>query len=392
MVKLNDTLGSDHIAPSGRLPLIKALPSLSLSDLRDTVNYLRVLYNPEVRGSRRRKSGSTANQNDVHSDLESSLDAIRADSFERTHAMRWLTTLLMRSDMLTLSEKEDETSREGLVGEAAALLAACAGAASSGRLIRKFSFNLSPTNEEIILQLMDVPLDNNDYASVGAQTWGAAVVMADMLLESPSSYGLPEGLPKDHKDGNGRTFRVLELGAGTGLVGLAVAKVLERTRTPAEIILTDVHPAVLTNLKTNSVSNFPPGKGSSVKVSVVNLDWEEMATSDTRQGDDALFEQFDMIIGADIIYEAAHAKWIKECLRKLLLPEAFFHLVIPLRSTHTNESGTIGTVFGQSSDLNEIRIEMVSRERFVCDAYHGGRAGEVEYEYYKIGSRNVLFS
>ncbi|PAV22905.1 s-adenosylmethionine-dependent methyltransferase [Pyrrhoderma noxium] len=371
MAKLNDTLGSDHIAPSGRLPLIKALPSLSLSDLRDIVKYLRVLYNPEVRGSRRQKSGSNANQNDVHSDLESSLDAIRADSFERTHAMRWLTTLIMRSDMITLSEKEDETSRERLVGEAAALLAACAGAASSGRLIRKFSFNLSPTNEEIILQLMDVPLDNDDYASVGAQTWGAAVVMADMLLASPSSYGLPEGLPKDNKDGNGRTFRVLELGAGTGLVGLAVAKVLERTRTPAEIILTDVHPAVLTNLKTNSVSNFPPSKGSSVKVSVVSLDWEEMATSDTRQ---------------------AHAKWIKECLRKLLLPEAFFHLVIPLRSTHTNESGTIGTVFGQSSDLDERRIEMVSRERFVCDAYHGGRAGEVEYEYYKIGSRDVLFS
>ncbi len=76
---------------------------------------------------------------------------------------------------------------------------------------------LSSPPGAIQVQLTDVPLENQDFGSVGAQTWGGACVLAE-----------------GHRGGSGCFWtarvgrkRVLELGAGTGLVSITVGKLLE---------------------------------------------------------------------------------------------------------------------------------------------------------------------
>ena len=63
-----------------------------------------------------------------------------------------------------------------------------------------------------------------------------------------------------------------------------------------------------------------------------------------------LMQLFNDVFGADIVYEAQHTMWICGCLLSLLTcpdgaNEPVFHLVIPLRPTHTFESSTVEEVY-----------------------------------------------
>ncbi|EJC98592.1 uncharacterized protein FOMMEDRAFT_136829 [Fomitiporia mediterranea MF3/22] len=362
-----------------RLPSIKHIQSTPLADLCACIKYLRFLYNPEVRGSRRRKLTSLGTKESKTADR---LKIIRADAFEQSHAIRWLTALVARGDNLILTELDSE-ARECLVEDAAALLAACAGTASSGPITRSYTFGPSPLGEEVSLKLRDAPIENGDYGTVGAQTWGGACVIADMILEDPDRFGLP--LYGSRKK-MGEPFRIIELGAGTGLVGLTVAKLLELRHVRTEIVLSDFHPSILNNLRSNVGSTFPSTNTSCVDVSVVPLDWSSYSSASA----DSSLGTFDLVLGADIVYESTHAVWIKGCLQKLLQPNAYFHLVIPLRHTHSAESSTVNQVFGDS--IPDPVFVIVDQEQFSCDAHsdtdlrmvHGDRAVEVEYAYYKI--------
>jgi len=218
---------------------------------------------------------------------------------------------------------------------------------------------------------------------MGAQTWGAACVMAEMIVEDPVAFGLGLDLSP---------LRCLELGAGTGLVSLTVAKVLQRLgSTDADIVATDYYPSVLENLERNRACNSVP---DSVRVISKLLDWSTFCDADMIL--DPVFEGgFHVVYGADIVYEAVHAPWIKACLSKLLCkpsnkqPDPIFHLIIPLRTSHTVESSTIEMVFRRSSkDVNceeENALVVKHKEIIVCDAESGKNGEEVEYAYYKIG-------
>ena len=95
---------------------------------------------------------------------------------------------------------------------------------------------------------------------------------------------------------------------------------------------------------------------------------------------------FDLIIGADIIYERLHARWVRSCVEQLLRkpytppvhvdveltssfgaaritqhatppiedpPDApaLFHLIIPLRGTHASETQSVEEVFTTVADV-----------------------------------------
>ncbi|KAG1811984.1 hypothetical protein EV424DRAFT_1349456 [Suillus variegatus] len=84
--------------------------------------------------------------------------------------------------------------------------------AAAGIITHNFIFGSIDEQRRVEAQLTDIPLDNDDYGSVGVQTWGAASVLAEMILEDPERFGL---------------LNVLELGAGTGLINLVVMKLLD---------------------------------------------------------------------------------------------------------------------------------------------------------------------
>lgn len=393
-----------------------------LKTLNDALYYLRQIYNPEVRGSRRRRRSHSIINNALCGVPDNALlrepHTLRTDTFERNYAIQWLTALI--SQLVNEHSDPDpslehpgdvqfsQPSTEELMQNAASLLAICAGTASAGVTVRQFVFENGHSSEDdtdlIKIELVDAPLDNHDYRSVGAQTWGSACILADMIVEHPNQFGFhPHHLYK-RDDVEYLTFRCLELGAGTGLVSLTVAKMMQRsvfstkTSTQLEVVATDYYPSVLINLKRNIASNCPESSSPSVRILTQALDWSTFSSEATHS---PVFETpFDLILGADIVYELQHALWIKSCLTKLLrntfsttLPDIIsptFHLIIPLRATHTSESNTIEQLFpfndhNRSNSNGSTELVINHKEIITCDAESGKEGEDVEYVYYKIG-------
>ena len=239
---------------------------------------------------------------------------------------------------------------------------------------------------------------------------------------------------------------------------------VEALRTAASdvdlVVATDFHPSVLTNLHANVTINFPSigshadgDRRASVllepepKMVALPLDWSVVHACQThasrvrdttesvpastldvslpkachsyslrpldpqaqdRNGGQSLptsvaelYEPFDLIIGADIIYEQAHARWVRTCVERFLRkpkfpshaehggtfsstyqtrrmlgagageaqprddhdtthvstnPGAVFHLVIPLRRTHAVESQSVEQVFGRVGEASSAGV------------------------------------
>ncbi|THH18731.1 hypothetical protein EW146_g2313 [Bondarzewia mesenterica] len=412
------------LPPTIALPPIDKIHAAPIAKLFDCVCYLRLLYNPEVRGSRRVKRVKTLTPASISSYeatgavRDEELELLRSDKFERSYAIRWLTALIAQIEFLELDsslpdhsdDAPHEPTWESVIQTAASILAICAGSSASGSLTRSLRLGGGARSREVVVQLTDAPLENHDFGTVGVQTWGSACVMAEMVVDMPGHFGLDfawgkgEGINVD--SGSENVLRLLELGAGTGLVSLTLGKFFQgqAPQCAVDIIASDFHPSVLANLRTNIAANFLPSSSASrsITLSAGRLDWSDAMTSELLP---APFDKpFDIIFGADVIYEVDHALWIKECLKKLLkrpspsptfanvcgdiIPPPRFHLMTPLRPTHSLESSTIESVFphlehicGLSDQAPTLCISC--KETILCEA-EPGVAGEVEYAYYII--------
>ncbi|KAF8504801.1 hypothetical protein F5888DRAFT_1606033 [Russula emetica] len=425
------------LPPTTRLPSIKTLNDVPLGLLHEAVQYLQIVYNPEIHTSRRivindNNHGSspaprmtpTRGRRPIHDkavmESPSELESIRVDAFEQAYVVRWLTALVAQKTTLHDDDDENEyiyddhdhdqnsaANIESLIQSAAAILAICAGAASAGKRTRMYAFC------GVRVQLTDLALRNDDFGSVGAQTWGSACVLAEMIAEAPARFGfffffffflnpLKCAL----------AIRVLELGAGTGLVSLTIAKILETTRTcgcgensrrRAEIVASDFYPPALENLRSNIQRNLAsterdrdhdsdsaPLSGHNLSISAHFLNWEEEATAaaDPERAFESPFDvPFDEVFGADIVYELEHAAWINACLRRFLGLKGRFHLVIPLREGFGRESATIERVFPRVENMHRVMeagptLCITQREDITCEGPDG--KGEVEYVHYTI--------
>jgi hypothetical protein len=398
----------EALPPTTHLPAIKKIPQETLESLNAFIDYLRSIYNPEVRGSRRRPKSSQndgsiklASADTVSPRVTASLNRLRTDQFERTHAIRWLTNVV--SVLNAWNDDECSQDTEKTIHNAASLLAICAGTSAAGTVVRDFTFPYYPASNHdfsgtseampITVRLTDLALDNTDYGSVGAQTWGGACVLSEMLVEDPEAFGISANRLNAQDQ---RPFRVLELGAGTGLVSLTLARLLDKVRLGGshrvEIVATDYYPSVLANLRLNVGTNIPSDTNSPLSVLTHALDWSKFGPEDIKV---TPFDQrFDLILGADIVYEVDHTAWIHSCLTFLLrkpssstdsetdVNSALFHLVIPLRATHSFESSTVESVFVSPRDAGEPSLQILAKDTLICETETGE---EVEYAYYKIG-------
>ncbi|KAH9976226.1 hypothetical protein BGW80DRAFT_1224025 [Lactifluus volemus] len=408
------------LLPSAQLPPIETIKTVHVEQLHEAVQYLQSVYNPEIRSSRRTDITSIKHGPKEEDDV---MESFRTDAFERAYAIRWLTALISSQTTILLHDHDDhhQQALESLVQSAAALLAVCAGPASAGKRTRTYVL------AGVRVQLTDVALRNDDFGSVGAQTWGSACVLAEMIAEAPWRFGLCD---RDCR----RRIRVLELGAGTGLVSLTVGKILlrqqqhQQRRVPVpvacgksrcrvqgvEIVASDFHPIALENLKSNIEKNDLNNNGhhdhrdseftlarcgnddddGDVSVSSVSahfLDWEEAGDPAHVLG--APFDApFDEAFGADVVYEPGHAAWINACLKRLLRLSGRFHLVIPLREGFAHESASVERVFPRAEDLHRVigagpTLCITQKENITCqvgpEGAPGGK-GHVEYAHYTI--------
>jgi len=183
----------------------------------------------------------------------------------------------------------------------------------------------------------------DNHLSVGVQTWGSAILLGRRMAKYPDQFGLfdsygPEGI------------RILELGAGTGLLSILCRKLLDlkaatdlssSPRTPNHreqeggqgkglIVATDFLPEVIDNLKTCVNLNFSGETG----IEIAKLDWTTfpiyMASrnaggnrgNEEEETSQFMGKPFDLVLASDCVYDETHAKMLREVVSwTLRLPE-----------------------------------------------------------------------
>lgn len=169
---------------------------------------------------------------------------------------------------------------------------------------------------EIILHEPPLTADN-----MGSKTWASAFLLAKRLVT------LKEQLPPLTV-----TSRILELGAGTGLVGIAAAVVFD-----AHVILTDL-PEIVPNLDRNIESNKTILQTGNSKANAAILDWStpELLHADTFE---LAQNSFPMILAADVIYSPEHATLLVKAITYHLSqsPDSRVVIEIPLREAFASE-------------------------------------------------------
>jgi protein-lysine N-methyltransferase EEF2KMT len=391
------------IPPSSSLPSLAQLSKHSLGSISSALSNLRSLYFPapppkvilfkrhldhQIHDSTVPDSGYASAEEDDPDVEEGDLsvlmisgsdpytvdvDILRSDTFEREFSIKWLTGFIGRADIWLANAPSDPADNEGaranVIDEAASLLSAFAGdlLEPESALTRTFSF---PCDSGYLkVQLNDAPLSITDHTSVGLQSWASSIVLAERLCKDPNAFF---GLDADRPG-----LRILELGAGTGMLSIVASKLLPA----AAIIATDYHLDVLSNLSSNIATNAP---SSLSPISMHTLDWSQPPISPP-------FDvPFDIILAADVIYHPMHAQWIKCCIKQYLARDAgaVFWLIIPLRSTgrHEGMGSTVERVFvvGDTSEGSEQELVILSKEE-IARKDGVGRADEGSYVLFRIG-------
>lgn len=205
----------------------------------------------------------------------------------------------------------------------------------------------SAANHNLGIKIRDTTLLSSD---TGFRTWGAAPLISRLISLYPLSFFPNPG-----------SSRVLELGSGTGLVGLTVAAVLGRMGRTASVDLTDFTEVILENLQHNLTLNPDLlAEASQVTINVSKLDWSDFLPSPHSLL--ALTTQrYDTIFASDVIFEPPHISLIHATISSLLsFPAAIrtssptVHLILPLRSTHTFETSAFLNKFSVTLSQEDI--------------------------------------
>ncbi|KAE8215924.1 hypothetical protein CF327_g848 [Tilletia walkeri] len=317
------------------------------------------------------------------------------EAFEISCVRNWLTGLVasdldwINSDNQEIQEVEQR--RQEAVSRAAELLAVCAGKSASGQSRVRYSFStlsgiLSVCSQEATL---------TDDA-LGGRTWGAAPLLLQHLLNDEATRR-SLSLDSHSLERRGRPLRILEIGAGTGLIGLGLAVAMGQRLSEGQdciedsvnllLVLTDHHPTVLSNLVTNVALN---GIKTGDSVHVRRLDWQAIYDAEAGEKTSSTYSSkaqtlpsesessmdstwleplpleegsVDILIAADCVYDTLHPTWIRAVAEKYLRrPSAnatdsegqrqsggIMHMISPLRSTHTAEMEAIYNAFPSRS-------------------------------------------
>ncbi|KAF1851615.1 uncharacterized protein K460DRAFT_362376 [Cucurbitaria berberidis CBS 394.84] len=379
------------LPPSSSLLPVRQLISASDEQLTSALRKLQTLYCPLripaslPKPSLKQKqiavastpipvdSGYASENEDDDAASEEVLAALRADFFERTFATRWLTSLLSRVEEIDLSEE----ARSQIVDDAAFILSSLTNSTNDEEeeaLTRNFTFPTSSGNS-IYITLNDAPLTGTDHTDVGLQSWGASIVLSSMMCADPQRFDLTSNnLPIQPK--------IIELGAGTGLVSLTLAKLLSEIGVErATIIATDYHQAVLENCRVNVATNFPSPSIDRLSVDMMILDWSAPPPD--------LRSTADLLIASDVVYAPEHAAWLRDCAAHLLTPGGTFWLMVTVRKTgkFENIQQTVEAAFmpglcpedGHGRRFRILDKGSVEKRRGI------GRGDESGYNLYRIG-------
>ncbi|KAI1138258.1 S-adenosylmethionine-dependent methyltransferase-like protein [Hypoxylon sp. FL0543] len=206
---------------------------------------------------------------------------------------------------------QDEDEKEALWDEASRRLAERCGRAGMGEITRRWPLE-SQVGSPFELIIREPPLTGD---CLGLKTWGSSYLLAQSLgkiAEGPLSHLFHLGRPK-------QSWNVLELGSGTGLLGMAAAAIWQ-----ANVVLTDL-PNIMPNLTHNIERNRPTIEALGGEVDSGALIWGSNDGNDERF---AKKNQFNVILVADPLYDDDHPKLLSSAIHEQLMEDVDARAVV----------------------------------------------------------------
>ncbi|KAI4277515.1 MAG: hypothetical protein LQ337_001733 [Flavoplaca oasis] len=234
-------------------------------------------------------------------------DAETASQHDEANLPRYLTGIVASS----LAWIKEEGVREQIWEAASCRLSERSGRSALPSMSR--IFNIPTSAEDVVSITLREPSLTAD--NLGHKTWLASYLLAKRL---PSLLRYIPGLQSG--------AQVIELGAGTGLVGIAIAAMFD-----VHVHLTDL-PAIVPNLLVNTTVNSPTiAKGST---SVGEFDWSTVSGHCSKE-----HKAYDVVVAADPLYSPQHPAWLVAAIDHVLKRSAGARVVIelPLREAYAPE-------------------------------------------------------
>jgi Lysine methyltransferase len=226
---------------------------------------------------------------------------------EPTGVPGFLTSIVSSS----LSWIEDEEAKEQIWTAASARLSERSGRTAIPSMMRSFEVPLLK-GQTAVVELHEPSLTSDN---LGFKTWTSSVLLSSRLVS------LSKCLPSSHP-------RVLELGAGTGLVGIAAACVWG-----VNVTLTDL-PEILPNLRRNIDKNLKLIQSCGGNACALPLDWSDDTNFPETEND-----RYSVILAADPLYSPDHPQMLANTVQRWLrrTPESSLIIQLPLRPGYQNE-------------------------------------------------------
>ncbi|KAI1657592.1 putative methyltransferase-domain-containing protein [Daldinia decipiens] len=192
---------------------------------------------------------------------------------------------------------QDEDEKEAVWDEASRRLAERCGRAGMGEITRRWPLE-DQGSSPFELVIREPPITGD---SLGLKTWGSSYLLAQSLgsiAKESLSHILNLGRSNESLD-------VLELGSGTGLLGMAAAAIWQTS-----VVLTDL-PTIVPNLAYNIERNRPTIEALGGKVDSGVLIWG------SEDGNAKRFDsknQFKIVLAADPLYDDDHPELLSSAI------------------------------------------------------------------------------
>ena len=228
---------------------------------------------------------------------------------------RYLTSIISSP----LAWIHTEEAREVIWDAASARLSERAGRTAAPSLTRTFYISRPDRSAGVAITLREPALTEDN---LGHKTWGAGYMLARRLLALDIPL-LHRAQARLRAENNPHAY-VLELGAGTGLAGLALATCIPSLA----VHLTDL-PAIVPNLSENVKANSAAIEACGSTIAAFALDWSDApALESGNRGGSA--RNYDLVLAADPIYEPEHPKMLVDAIVRSLSASEDARVVIEL--------------------------------------------------------------
>ncbi|KAK3947320.1 putative methyltransferase-domain-containing protein [Pseudoneurospora amorphoporcata] len=228
-------------------------------------------------------------------------------AFNRQEIISFLSSIIKSG----LPWLDNDEQREDIWEEASRRLAERCGRTAMGEIIRRWPFR-DENIGDFDLAIREPPLTGD---SLGLKTWGSSYVLAQLLpqfLAGPLAHLFVGDEPLD----------ALELGSGTGLLGIAAACLWK-----ANVALTDL-PNIVPNLSHNAQLNRATVEAHGGKVEAAALTW---GSDDYGEDSHPRFGQgnrYKLIIVADPLYDDNHPELLSSAIDAQLSLESDARLLV----------------------------------------------------------------